>query len=328
MSSKLLTDVQQYLSKQRFREAANMLVSAAEKEDADALYMLATWRVSGQIVPRDTVAARDLMERAAAAGHYEAPLLLAHFTANGTGGLPDWERALEMLAALKNRATVSEQLRLLAQMDIDASGYPRRLPALEVLSEAPSVRTTSDFLTEEECDYLVQKAEPRLTPSIVTDRATGKRMVHPDRRSDGTFFGVGTEDLAVNAINRRIAAISSTRPEQAEPLQVFRYGVGGEFRPHFDSVREGGNQRILTALVYLSDDYEGGETRFLRVGLDFRGARGDLLLFNNATEDGRPDPLAEHAGLPVRSGSKIVASRWIWREPPHFPPPTPVLSEL
>ena len=66
MSSKLLTDVQEYLSQKRFSEAANMLVSAAEKEEADALYMLATWRISGQIVPRDTVAARDLMERAAA----------------------------------------------------------------------------------------------------------------------------------------------------------------------------------------------------------------------------------------------------------------------
>ena len=305
-----------------------MLVSAAAIGDADALYMLATWRISGQIVPRDTAAARDLMERAAAAGHDDALLLLAHFRANGTGGLSDWGEARDLLASLKDRATVSEQLRLLGKMDIDDSGHPRHLPALEVLSEAPSVQTASGFLTYEECDYLVHKAEPRLTPSIVTDRATGRRMLHPDRRSDGTFFGVGTEDLVVNAINRRIAAISNTRPEQAEPLQVFRYGAGGEFRPHFDSVQEGGNQRILTALVYLSDDYEGGETRFLRVGLDFRGSKGDLLLFSNVTEDGRPDPLAEHAGLPVRSGSKIVASRWIWREPPQFPPPTPVLTDL
>jgi prolyl 4-hydroxylase len=36
-----------------------------------------------------------------------------------------------------------------------------------------------------------------------------------------------------------------------------------------------------------------------------------MLLFSNAQEDGHGDPLAEHAGRPVTSGTKYLATRWI-----------------
>ena len=110
---------------------------------------------------------------------------------------------------------------------------------------------------------------------------------------------------------------------QAEPLQVLRYRSGGEYKPHMDAIRAEPNQRILTVLVYLSDDYEGGETQFPRTGLSFRGRTGDALLFRNADSDGRPDPLTLHAGLPVTRGTKYLASRWIRAEKFTYPPPQP-----
>jgi prolyl 4-hydroxylase len=255
------------------------------------------------------------MTQASHAGHPAATLLHRHFLANGTGGPSDWRKARQVLSKIADQPAVAAQLAMLERMAVDEEGEPLSPPQLQALSEQPAVFRASNFVTYEECDYLIHSSQPRLQPSVVTDRATGRMVPHPDRKSDGAFFGVGNEDLVVNAINRRIAAVSETRPEQAEPLQILRYGPGGEFRTHFDFVREGGNQRILTALIYLTEDYEGGETRFVRTGLEFRGRKGDLLLFRNVTGDGRPDELSEHAGLPVKSGIKIVASRWIWREP-------------
>jgi prolyl 4-hydroxylase len=38
---------------------------------------------------------------------------------------------------------------------------------------------------------------------------------------------------------------------------------------------------------------------------------GDLLVFYNAGPDGDLDPLSRHAGLPVTSGIKYLATRWI-----------------
>ena len=130
----------------------------------------------------------------------------------------------------------------------------------------------------------------------------------------------------VNAINRRIAALSGTGIEQGEPLQVLRYRPGGQYRAHMDALPAEANQRIVTVLVYLTDAYEGGETSFLRTGLAFKGRKGDALLFRNVTETGEPDQMAVHAGLPVRRGAKIIGSRWIRERRFTYPPPVPLLD--
>lgn len=74
-------------------------------------------------------------------------------------------------------------------------------------------------------------------------------------------------------------------------------------------------------LVYLNEDYEGGETFFPRFDLKVRGRRGDALLFRNTLDDGRPDERTAHAGLPVTRGVKLIASRWIRQRT--FEPPLP-----
>jgi prolyl 4-hydroxylase len=124
-----------------------------------------------------------------------------------------------------------------------------------------------------------------------------------------------SEDLVIHALNRRIAITSGTDVFAGEPLQVLRYSPGQQYRPHLDALPTGDNQRILTMLVYLNEDYEGGETHFTRTGLRFAGSAGDALLFRNATSDGLPDEMAQHAGLPVVRGEKYLASRWIRQRP-------------
>ena len=318
-------EVQQLVAAGRYPEAVDRLHAAAEKGESEALYKLATWRVSGHIIRRDTAAARELMGRAADAGNAEAALIHAHFLANGTGGSANWRRARAILESLVPNPSAVEQLLMLEQMAVDGDGDPTFEFNVEILCERPAVFASRGFFTAEECAYIARKAEPRLQPSMVTHRETGKLIAHPVRRSDGTFFGVATEDLVISALNRRIAAACGTNADQGEPLQILRYPPGGEFRPHHDFVANKDNQRILTALVYLSESYEGGETEFVRTGLSFKGSSGDLLFFRNVTPDGNPDESAEHAGLPVRAGVKLVASRWIWRAPPSFEAPVPAV---
>ena len=108
-----------------------------------------------------------------------------------------------------------------------------------------------------------------------------------------------------------IALATEQYRNQGEPLQVLRYRPGQEYRPHFDAIANDDNQRVMTFLVYLNDDYEGGETEFLSTGLKVRGRKGDGLLFRNADISGAPDPSSQHAGLPVTAGEKYLASRWI-----------------
>ncbi|MEO7410034.1 MAG: 2OG-Fe(II) oxygenase, partial [Sphingomicrobium sp.] len=83
-----------------------------------------------------------------------------------------------------------------------------------------------------------------------------------------------------------------------------------QYRPHHDAGC-GSVKRDWTALIWLNDDYDGGETDFPDLGVRVKGGVGDLLLFHNVRDDGTPDDRMMHAGLPVTSGVKWMASRWI-----------------
>lgn len=310
-----------------YARAAAFLVSAARSGEPEALAELANWRIVGDIVQRDLAVARDLLGRAAAGGDREAALLHLSFLASGTGGRSDWQAALTGLRALKAREPRARaQLRLIDAMSLDAQGYPARPLKQRELSASPKVIVGESLFTQEECAYLVAAGVPMLQPSVVVDPVSGRMIPHPVRKSDAAIFGVYSEDLVVSALNKRIAALSGTHPAQGEPLQLLRYGPGGEYRAHMDALGNEPNQRIATVLVYLVGGFEGGETRFLRTGLSFTGSPGDALLFLNTTANGSPDPMALHAGMPVTRGTKIIATRWIRQRPFTYPPPRPLLA--
>jgi prolyl 4-hydroxylase len=327
MAASIESQTDALIAGRRFDEAARGLLTAAAGGDPAALERLAHWRIAGDIVRRDLKAARALLGRAAAAGRGEAALLHAYFLASGAGGEADWAGALKALRALAPREKRARaQLRLIDAMDLDEDGFPARRPTTEALSDSPRVVAAPAFATAAECDHLVRAGTPSLQPSRVVDPSSGRVIPHPIRSSDGTQFGVHTEDLVVNALNRRIAALSGTRPEQGEPLQLLRYPPGGEYKAHMDALPAEPNQRIVTVLVYLSEGYAGGETRFLRTGLTFAGRKGDALLFRNVTAAGAADAMALHAGLPVERGVKTIASRWIRQARFTYPPPRPLLE--
>ena len=307
--------------------AARLLLQGAAADDADALYTLAMWRIEGSLIRRNLTVARAAMGRAALRGRGDAALLFANMLANGTGGPPEWPTAravLERLAPSLPRA--AEQLALLEKMEIAADGAPLRVPSGRELSASPFVALAEQLLTAAECDYLRRHSEGRLEPSLVVDPRSGRSIPHPIRRSDGAMFGVLDEDLVVNAINRRVASLSGTGTEQGEALQILRYRPGGEYRAHMDAVPGTDNQRIATVIMYLNEDYEGGETRFLASGLSIRAKKGDALLFRNVTASGAPDSRTQHAGMPVTKGTKLIATRWIRQRRLVFPPPVPATA--
>jgi prolyl 4-hydroxylase len=294
----------------RSREALPVIAQFASAGQPDALYALAGFFWRGDPVPQDLPRGRELIRRAALAGHKVAAIAYTNLLGNGVAGPRDWPEALGRLrreaAADPARA---RSLALLGSMDLTEDGEPRGLPAARKLSDSPAVSLYPAAFTDEECRFLVDIASPALRPSLVDDGA-GQEVRRQVRTSEDMTIAWMMEDPAVHALNRRLAALSGTESEQAEALLVLRYRPGQEYRPHVDW--DGGeNGRIATALVYLNDDYRGGETLFVKTGLKVKGRKGDVLVFRSATPDGGFDPMSEHAGLPVVSGTKFLASRWI-----------------
>ena len=72
-----------------------------------------------------------------------------------------------------------------------------------------------------------------------------------------------------------------------------------------------GGQRTKSALVYLNEDFTGGETEFPQINIKVLPKRGKLLAWDNLNSDGSLDYTSLHAGLPVESGIKYIAVIWI-----------------
>lgn len=198
----------------------------------------------------------------------------------------------------------------------------------DVVNPDPLIAAYPDFLSHEECDYLVALANPLLRPSQVTNPLTGE-SIHLDYRtsSDMRFWHV-YQDLVIHCINQRIAKATGERLEQQEMLGVLRYQPGQEYKPHGDflTVTEGvpneeverSGQRIKTFLCYLNEGYEGGETEFIKLGKKVKGGKGDGLLFHNVDSKGGPDERTIHAGQPVTKGVKWLSTIWIREHPYRF----------
>ncbi|HEY0342726.1 MAG TPA: 2OG-Fe(II) oxygenase, partial [Steroidobacteraceae bacterium] len=125
-------------------------------------------------------------------------------------------------------------------------------------------------------------------------------------------------DLLVQA---RMAAACGIPTRNMEAPAVLHYDVGEQITEHFDFVdpqtpnyaqelaRNG--QRVVTFLVYLNDDYEGGETGFPTLGFTHKGRGGEGLFFVNALPDMQPDLRMLHTGRPPTRGEKWIVSQFI-----------------
>lgn len=295
----------------RNAEAVQLIRQVASTGDAEALGALAemTWR--GGAVEQDPRRARTLYEQAAARRHAKSALVITNLLASGVAGKQDWGQAmLRLRAEAEVHPARRRALELIEAMELDDEGNPIAVPDGRQLSADPRVSLFPRLFTAAECRYLMEASGNQFEPSMVYD--SGRQLVRDKiRTSDGATIHWLIEDPAIVALNRRIAAISHSQYDDGEALALLRYSPGQEYRPHFDFVNGATNRRLQTALVYLNDDYEGGETRFVRTGLTVRGGAGDVILFSNVGADGGPNPLSEHAGLPVTKGQKFLATRWI-----------------
>jgi prolyl 4-hydroxylase len=315
--SDVIPRAEELLRRGDLQAAAALLKQAERAGDPLAARELALWCLRGQVVRRDLHASRVLFERAAELGDEYSATVTRAFVAGGVGAPADWDRAVQLLREADGDIQAKAQLQLIEAMDLGPAGQPQGEFAQETVCDTPEVRVFPGIFTAAECSYLIEVATPSLHPSVVVDPHTGRQMPNPIRTSTATAFPFMDENPAIHALNRRLAAASGTDVRQGEPLQVLRYAPREEYRPHSDALPGVAlnQQRVMTFLAYLNEDYEGGETAFPELGFQFRGRTGDGLLFRNASPDGTPDSKSVHAGLPVTRGAKYLASRWIRAAP-------------
>lgn len=278
------------------------------KSDGAAAMVLSHSRLYGVGCRPDQRAAFNAARLAAHHGHPDGRRARIYLTAAGIGTEPDHDAAIEMLRELaKEDKFAAVQLSLLDHVQCE-----KRLSETQpkVISADPYIALYPGIFSPAECKYLAMIAAPWLEKAQVA--MDGGRHLEIVRDADCSAISHLTEDLIVQRINRCIATATGTQPNWGEPLNVLRYQEGQQYRPHHDGRgSDDGTTRIMTALVWLNEQFDGGETEFPALNIKVRGGVGDMLVFRNVHDDGSQDDRLIHAGLPVSQGVKWMASRWI-----------------
>lgn len=245
-------------------------------------------------------------------------------TASGFGVSQDWQSALTLLAlsARQGYALAEAQARLLGMSEgrFDLQDWLTP-PRLVTLSDSPAIVLMPRFLNTPICDWLKSRGNLALNPASVFDADAGHAQQSSGRTNTSAQFDLDAMDLITALVRHRIANAAGMPLVSLEWSQVLHYEVGQTFDWHVDYLdtavpgfaqdvaRRG--QRIATCLVYLNDDFEGGETAFTHEDRLHRGRAGDAIMWANTLADGEIDPRTVHAGLPPTAGQKWVFSQWM-----------------
>lgn len=184
----------------------------------------------------------------------------------------------------------------------------------------PVLAVFDNMLSSQECDELIRLSSIKLKRSTIVDPQTGEQRFIDERSSDGTYF-LCNETEFIARIDRRISEVLHWPVENGEGLQILRYGIGGEYKPHFDyfdphhagsavHMAKGG-QRVSTLIMYLSDVEQAGETVFPAIGISVVPKKGSAVYFEYCNSQGDVDPLSLHGGAPVALGEKWIATKWM-----------------
>ena len=215
-----------------------------------------------------------------------------------------------------------------------------RSKVVETLSWSPRVFLLKNFLSDEECEHLIELGEKKLERSTVVN-SDKSGAVSTARTSFGTFVTRRlTETL--QRVEDRVAKYSGIPWEHQEQLQLLRYRDGQEYVAHHDGIiSENGGKRIATVLMFLREPTSGGETSFPQGtplpetkaaflankdklsecgwndgnGFSVIPKKGEAVLFFSFHINGTNDPFANHASCPTLGGTKYTATKWIHENP-------------
>jgi predicted 2-oxoglutarate/Fe(II)-dependent dioxygenase YbiX len=174
----------------------------------------------------------------------------------------------------------------------------------------PDPQVLKGFLSNEEREYIINKAEKNLKPSMIS---SDFKLDEKVRKSETAWLE--KDDPVVNSVIQRCLEFTDRPFVNCEKLQVLRYEPGGFYKPHQDAFKNEKNMRMYTFILALNDDYEGGETAFPNLGKTYKLEKGDALFFDTLDNYEMITSKALHGGRPVKSGEKWICNLWVHKYP-------------
>jgi prolyl 4-hydroxylase len=171
------------------------------------------------------------------------------------------------------------------------------------------------LLSKSECSTIIELAKKK---GVSTAGTVGEE-IDGYRTADSCWLDFDDDNIIL-WLQDYISKVTNLPIENQEHPHIVRYGIGGEYKEHHDwfdindevnrdQIGESGN-RTHSFLVYLNDDFEGGETEFINLKQTIKPEIGKGLMWTN-TKDGECLEDSLHAGLPVTEGFKWILIVWV-----------------
>jgi prolyl 4-hydroxylase len=170
----------------------------------------------------------------------------------------------------------------------------------EYLWIADGIFTVTDFLSHAECDGYITLSESvgfqdatlntGSGPVVAKEVRDNSRVVLDDATLAGQIWDRAREYLPAVFDRSEVVGLN-------ERFRFYRYDPGQTFKWHSDGYvrRPNGERSRLTFMIYLNDDFEGGETRFENATI--KPVKGMVLCFAHSLR---------HEGARVTRGRKYV----------------------
>ncbi len=182
------------------------------------------------------------------------------------------------------------------------------------------VRIVPDFLSDKDCRRLVRYADKQKgTWLTVRDEEKSRDGKHKWVRSKERITQVVDISKHADFINEqyRLGLQRHAVPvygaiDWFELPYLLRYKVGGEYVAHSDAdVFDDSvgrfyrvQDRDISMLLYLNDDYTGGELTFTRLNYTYTPRAGDMVMFPSGM-------LYQHRAHVVETGRKYALVSWV-----------------
>lgn len=172
-----------------------------------------------------------------------------------------------------------------------------------------------NLISKEEADYIINFSQGKFKNS----QMVGDFQDESYRKSETCWLS--KNDKIAKGIINRICKMIGKKLENAEDLQIVRYKPNGMYRKHHDAccdknkectdfLKRGG-QRTHTIVIYLTDDFEGGETKFPELNKSYKPKKYSGLLFHTMdVKNNTCHPKAIHEGTDVLKGVKLICNVW------------------
>ena len=202
----------------------------------------------------------------------------------------------------------------------------------EQVSDDPLIWVVDDFVTEVECEHIVQISARKMTEAKVSRFGANALS---EKRTGSVGWIKHDQTPIVRGLVKRVSDLVGVPANHSESLQVIHYGVTQEYRPHYDAWdintakgREktaiGGN-RAVTVLMYLNEVDEGGGTSFPNLDIEVAAVPGRMCIFHDLYVDSSERHVDSlHGGTPVVAGEKWACNLWFREERYHKKAPSTV----